>query len=109
MISPEGCAAILWNDRAFANKASEALKLTANDLLKANLVDEIVPEPLGGAHTDPASMSATLKRHLLRNLRELKLLPTDRLLEQRYAKFRAIGVFERESASVPYAIAQAQA
>lgn len=108
VISPEGCAAILWKDRTFSNKASEALKLTANDLLKAGLIDEIVPEPLGGAHTDPVAMASTLKRHLLRNLSELKLLPADRLLEQRYNKFRAIGVFEHESEVLSDAIAQVQ-
>ena len=109
VISPEGCAAILWKDRAFANKAAEALKLTANDLLKAGLVDEIVPEPLGGAHTDLKAMAATLKQRLLGSLRELKLVPPDILLERRYAKFRAFGVFEHEPSPPPDAAAQGQA
>ena len=108
VISPEGCAAILWKDRAFANKAAEALKLTAGDLLKAGLVDEIVPEPVGGAHTDHKTMAATLKQRLLENLRDLRLLPPDRLLEQRYSKFRAIGVFAHEPPA-PDAAAQQQA
>lgn len=94
VISPEGCAAILWKNRSFADKAAEALKLTAKDLLKAGLVDEIVPEPLGGAHCDPKAMAATLKECLLRNLKELLKLPKDKLVDNRYDKFRAMGVFE---------------
>jgi len=94
VISPEGCAAILWKNRSFADKAAEALKLTANDLLKAGLVDEIIPEPLGGAHSDPKVMAATLKECLLRNLKELLKLPKDKLVDNRYDKFRAMGVFE---------------
>ena len=65
VISPEGCAAILWKDRAAAPKAAEALKITARHLLELNLVDEVVPEPLGGAHNDLATTAATLKKHLL--------------------------------------------
>ena len=68
VISPEGCAAILWKDRAAAAKAAEALKITAKDLLELKLVDEIVPEPLGGAHNDPAEAAANLKTHLLKHL-----------------------------------------
>ena len=94
VISPEGCAAILWKDRAFASKAAEALKLTSKDLLRFGIVDEIVPEPLGGAHTDRATMSATLKSALLRNLDELKKMNPTALLDGRYAKFRAMGVFQ---------------
>jgi acetyl-CoA carboxylase carboxyl transferase subunit alpha len=94
VISPEGCAAILWKNRSFADKAAEALKLTAKDLLKAGLVDEIIPEPLGGAHCDPKSMAATLKEYLFRNLKELLKLPKDKLVDKRYDKFRAMGVFE---------------
>ena len=70
VISPEGCAAILWKDRAAAAKAAEALKITAKDLLELRLVDEIVPEPLGGAHTDPDATAAKLKQHLLKHLEE---------------------------------------
>ena len=94
VISPEGCAAILWKNRSFADKAAEALKLTAKDLLKAGLVDEIIPEPLGGAHCDPKVMAATLKEVLVRNLKEQLKLPTKKLLDKRYDKFRAMGVFE---------------
>ena len=94
VISPEGCAAILWKNRSFADKAAEALKLTAKDLLKAGLVDEIIPEPLGGAHCDPKSMAAVLKEYLFRNLQDLLKLPKDKLVDMRYDKFRAMGVFE---------------
>src|SRR6266496_3467678 len=71
VISPEGCAAILWKDRSAASKAAEALKITAKHLLELGLVDEIVPEPLGGAHTDPGKTAATLRDTLLRHLEAL--------------------------------------
>src|SRR5881398_215342 len=74
VISPEGCAAILWKDRAAAAKAAEALKITAKHLLDLGLADEIVPEPLGGAHNDSATTAATLKRHLLKHLEDLRRL-----------------------------------
>lgn len=93
VISPEGCAAILWKDRTYADKSAEALKLTAQDLLAHGLADEIVKEPLGGAHADPKSMAATLKAVLLEKLAELAALPADVLLQQRYDKFRGMGVF----------------
>src|SRR3984957_18596524 len=93
VISPEGCAAILWKDRAAAPKAAEALKITAANLLELELVDEVVPEPLGGAHNDGSATGATLKKYLLRHLKELeKLSPADRL-KQRYERFRAHGHF----------------
>ncbi|MBI2440631.1 MAG: acetyl-CoA carboxylase carboxyltransferase subunit alpha [Lentisphaerae bacterium] len=98
VISPEGCAAILWKDRAFTGQAAAALKLTAPDLLQAGLVDEIVPEPLGGAHTDPKTMAATLKQRWLHHLRDLKRVAPAELIEQRYKKFRTMGVFNTESA-----------
>src|SRR5664280_1255461 len=93
VISPEGCAAILWKDRAAAAKAAAALKITANDLLNFNLVDEIVPEPLGGAHTDAAGTAANLKTHLLKHLEEILALPVAERLKKRYEKFRAHGHF----------------
>src|SRR6266487_2838574 len=74
VISPEGCAAILWKDRAAAAKAAGALKITARDLQELGLVDEIVPEPLGGAHNDPAAAAQTLKQHLLKHLKQLQRL-----------------------------------
>jgi len=93
VISPEGCAAILWKDRANAAKAAAALRITANDLLELKLVDEIVPEPLGGAHTDPTTIAATLQTHLLRHLEEILALPVPERLKKRYEKFRAHGHF----------------
>jgi acetyl-CoA carboxylase carboxyl transferase subunit alpha len=93
VISPEGCAAILWKDRANAAKAAAALRITAKDLLELKLVDEIVPEPLGGAHTDPTTIAATLKTHLLKHLEEILALSVPDRLRQRYEKFRAHGHF----------------
>ena len=93
VISPEGCAAILWKDRAAASKAAEALKITAKDLLEFGLADEIVPEPLGGAHNNPAATAATLQTHLLKHLETLNQLSVPERLRQRYAKFRAHGRF----------------
>jgi acetyl-CoA carboxylase carboxyl transferase subunit alpha len=93
VISPEGCAAILWKDRAAASKAAEALKITAKDLRELRLVDEIIPEPLGGAHNDPDVTGATLKKHLLKHLRELLKTSASDRLKRRYEKFRAYGRF----------------
>lgn len=102
VISPEGCAAILWKDRAAAPRAAEALKITGKDLLQLGLVDEIVPEPLGGAHNDLAGMTATLKEVLLRNLAELSNVPGPERLRRRYKKFRACGqVLDPEPATGP--------
>lgn len=97
VISPEGCAAILWKDRAAAPKAAEALKITAKDLLELGLVDEIVSEPLGGAHQDPAATVANLKVCLLKHLKDLLALSTSDRLRQRYAKFRNQGHFLEKS------------
>ena len=93
VISPEGCAAILWKDRAAAAKAAEALKITARDLHELGLVDEIIPEPLGGAHNDPAATAQTLKQHLLKHLKQLQRLSAADRLKLRYQKFRAFGQF----------------
>jgi acetyl-CoA carboxylase carboxyl transferase subunit alpha len=93
VIPPEGCAAILWRDRAATAKAAEALRITAKDLLELKLVDEIVPEPLGGAHNDPAATGETLKTHLLKQLSELLALPVAERLKKRYEKYRAHGHF----------------
>ena len=93
VISPEGCAAILWKDRAAAPKAAEALKITAKHLLDLGLADEIIPEPLGGAHNDLAATSQTLKTNILRNLEQLQKLSTTERLKSRYAKYRAHGHF----------------
>ena len=94
VISPEGCAAILWKDRAAAPKAAEALKITANHLVALGLVDEIVPEPLGGAHTDPTQTAANLKSCLIKHLEALLGMPPADRLKARYAKFRGFGRFQ---------------
>jgi len=97
VISPEGCAAILWKDRSAASKAAEALKITAKHLQELGLVDEVVPEPLGGAHTNPDATSETLRDALLKHLEELLKLPPAERLKQRYAKFRNFGRFNQPS------------
>jgi acetyl-CoA carboxylase carboxyl transferase subunit alpha len=97
VISPEGCAAILWKDRANAAKAAAALRITAKDLLELKLVDEIVPEPLGGAHTNVTEITANLKAHLLKHLEEVLAMPVAERLKARYAKFRAHGHFTEEA------------
>jgi len=93
VISPEGCAAILWKDAAQAETAAAALKLTAPDLLGLGLVDRIVEEPLGGAYVDPQSVYEGLDRLWSEQLAELKLLSTEDLLAGRYKKYRAMGTF----------------
>lgn len=94
VISPEGCAGILWKSSKHADKAARALKFTGKDLLRFGVIDEVIPEPLGGAHRDPRLMASTLKSTIVRNLRSLAQLPTQQLLDRRYQKFRNIGVFE---------------
>jgi len=94
VISPEGCAAILWKDRSAAGKAAQALKISAKDLLELKLVDEIIPEPLGGAHTDADATANNLKKHLLKHLEELIKTPAADRLKARYEKYRAFGHFE---------------
>jgi acetyl-CoA carboxylase carboxyl transferase subunit alpha len=91
VISPEGCAAILWKDRSASPKAAEALKITANHLRELNLVDDVVAEPLGGAHNDATATAVTLKTALLRHLGELKAMSVADRLRSRYGKFRAFG------------------
>jgi len=94
VISPEGCASILWRDPANAPDAADALGLTAETLKRLNLIDEIIPEPLGGAHRNPQEMAVTLKGHLLKELSRLAQISPDELVEGRYEKFRRMGVFE---------------
>jgi acetyl-CoA carboxylase carboxyl transferase subunit alpha len=91
VIPPEGCAAILWRDASKKVAAAEALKLTAPDLLKGGIIDEIVREPLGGAHNDPAAAAAILDEVLTRVLREVSAIDSERRLTLRYEKFRAMG------------------
>jgi acetyl-CoA carboxylase carboxyl transferase subunit alpha len=91
VIPPEGCAAILWRDPAKKVEAAEALKLTAPDLLKAGIVDEIVREPVGGAHTDPAAAAVLLDEAIARSLAEIEALDAEARLSLRYEKFRNMG------------------
>lgn len=91
VIPPEGCAAILWRDAARKVEAAEALKVTAPDLLELGIIDEIVPEPPGGAHQDPKAAAARVDEVLVRHLRELRDLDVPTLLDRRYAKFRSMG------------------
>jgi acetyl-CoA carboxylase carboxyl transferase subunit alpha len=93
VISPEGCAAILWKDRAAASKAAAALRITAKDLSELGLVDQIVPEPLGGAHNNVAEMAQSLKAALIAALDELKQRSASERLKTRYQKYRAFGRF----------------
>jgi len=92
VISPEGCAAILWKNGAKAPEAAAVLKLTAQDLLKMGIIDEVIPEPLGGAHTDSERMGQTLKESIKKNLQALKALKKEELLKLRYKKFRGMGI-----------------
>jgi acetyl-CoA carboxylase carboxyl transferase subunit alpha len=96
VISPEGCAGILWREANDQTKplASEALKLTARNLAHFGVIDDVIPEPLGGAHRDHREMANTLKTYLLRYLRELRNVPNEELLDQRYQKFRRMGQFQ---------------
>jgi len=95
VISPEGCASILWRDPAMAPAAADALGLTADTLKRLNLIDEIIREPLGGAHRRPQEMAMTLRGRLIREFSTLGRIPIDELLERRYQKFRRMGVFEQ--------------
>lgn len=107
VISPEGCASILWKGSEHAPKAAAALKFTSRDLLRFGIIDEIIPEPPGGAHRDHAEIAATLKQALLRDLRSLIGVPIPELLDRRYAKYRKIGVFLEESTADPHPNGQA--
>jgi acetyl-CoA carboxylase carboxyl transferase subunit alpha len=95
VISPEGCAAILWKDRANAAQAAAALKLTAPDLLELGIVDEVIPEPLGGAQKDYDAAAAALKKDLLKHLDKLMDVKISELLDDRYKKYRKMGVFTK--------------
>jgi acetyl-CoA carboxylase carboxyl transferase subunit alpha len=94
VISPEGCAAILWNNGAKANEAAELLKITAHDLFQMNVIDEVVEEPVGGAHRDPRRAAELLKDAVIRNMSELTQMPLDDLVRLRYEKFRKLGQYD---------------
>jgi acetyl-CoA carboxylase carboxyl transferase subunit alpha len=97
VISPEGCAAILWGDAARAPEAAESMRITAPDLLRLGVIDAIVPEPVGGAHRDWEGTAANLREALREHLRPLASMSPDDLVADRYDKFRRIGVFEETS------------
>ena len=98
VISPEGCASILWRDGKKNVIAAEALKLTAADLMRLEVVDEVLPEPLGGAHRDPAAAAAVLKASVLRHLERLSGVSPEGLIADRLRRYRRMGVFREESA-----------
>jgi acetyl-CoA carboxylase carboxyl transferase subunit alpha len=91
VISPEGCAAILWKDQARAEDAAQALRLTAKDLKELGVIDEILPEPPGGAHMDSAAMSKTVGLAIRRHLKQIRKVKPDTLIARRYKKYRAMG------------------
>lgn len=93
VISPEGCAAILWGDRAKAKQAAEALKITAPDLLQLGVIDGIIPEPIGGAHHDPKQAAENLKKAIIENLGLLAKIPREVLLKRRLEKYSRMGVY----------------
>jgi acetyl-CoA carboxylase carboxyl transferase subunit alpha len=93
VISPEGCAAILWKDRAAAPQAAEALKLDAQELVRMRIADEVLPEPFGGAHTDHAKSAKTLEVSLKKHMADLTAMKTDALLEARYQRYRDLGEY----------------
>lgn len=101
VISPEGCASILWRNSVKAPEAAEALKITGEHLLKFGVVDEVIPEPVGGIHKDPVTGAQLLKKTILKHLKELAPIPKEELVEQRYQKFRKIGEFLESKESEP--------
>lgn len=99
VISPEGCAGILWKGAQHAEKAATALKFTSEHLLDFGVVDDVIDEPLGGAHRDHHSMAARLRRYFKKQLKELTSMPKEELLQHRYERFRKLGVFLDQSTS----------
>jgi acetyl-CoA carboxylase carboxyl transferase subunit alpha len=99
VISPEGCASIMWRDTTKAETAAKALKITAQDLLRMKIIDEVVPEPEGGAHLDPAAAARSLGLALARSLDQVAAIPVSAMLDQRYQKYRVMGQFFAAAAS----------
>lgn len=95
VISPEGCASILWHNSSKATEAAELLKITAQDLFQIKVIDEVVEEPIGGAHRDPRRAAELLREAIVRNLAEIRNIPTAELVDLRYQKFRKLGVFDQ--------------
>lgn len=96
VISPEGCAGILWKDGKDSHKAAKALRFTSGDLLEFGIIDEVISEPLGGAHRNHRQMAMNLKGSLIAAIRDLRQIPENDLVERRYQKFRRMGVFEEQ-------------
>jgi acetyl-CoA carboxylase carboxyl transferase subunit alpha len=94
VIAPEGCASILWRDPTRGADAARAMRVTANDARELGLIDEVIPEPLGGAHRDPEATAASIREAILRHLGEIECLPPDERIARRYAKLRALGRLE---------------
>jgi acetyl-CoA carboxylase carboxyl transferase subunit alpha len=103
VISPEGCAGILWKDAAYAKQAAQALRLTSKDLLGMGIVDDVIEEPIGGAHRDHHQMASRLKMYLLKSLRELLQKSSATLIQERYDKYRRMGLYLEASADAPAA------
>ncbi|WP_145267175.1 acetyl-CoA carboxylase carboxyltransferase subunit alpha [Calycomorphotria hydatis] len=99
VISPEGCAGILWKHVRFAEEAAKALKFTSKNLLEMGIIDEVIPEPLGGAHRDHRAMADTLKASLVSAIDRISKLPPDQIIEERYERFRRMGFFEEAAAA----------
>jgi acetyl-CoA carboxylase carboxyl transferase subunit alpha len=96
VITPEGCAAILWKDASQRERAAEALKITAEDLLQLKVIDEIIPEPVGGAHIDPDAAGEALRDALIRHVTELRKIRPEKLVRRRAEKFGAMGVYAED-------------
>ncbi len=101
VISPEGCAAILWKSAEHAAKAAHALRFTARDLRKLELVDDVIKEPLGGAHRDPAAAASNIEKYIVDSLRDLKRLSPEQLLKKRYKRLRELGSFFTDGGAPP--------
>ncbi len=95
VISPEGCAAILWKNQEKVEEAAKALRLTSQDLFNLGLIDEIIPEPRGGAHKDPEQTALNIKERIIKHLEELKIVSPEEVVKKRYKKYRGIGKFKR--------------
>ncbi len=96
VISPEGCAAILWKDQSAVSQAAESMKIRAQDLLELGIIDKIIPEPPGGAHINPDQTFKNVDRHISQSLKKLEQKSVDEMLEERYLKFRKMGVFSEK-------------
>jgi acetyl-CoA carboxylase carboxyl transferase subunit alpha len=96
VISPEGCAAILWKDQSAVSRAAESMKIRAQDLLELGIIDKIIPEPPGGAHVDPDQTFKNVDKYITQALKKLEQKPMDEMLEERYLKFRKMGVFSEK-------------